>query len=149
MPKAILALIAAGVSAAVFAVPVGAAQEIVTVRTTLGPAGDPDGSGTAVLQLDAHDEAVCYEVNTQNVATPITDLAIVSAETGEVSVDLFVVFDEGPTIEECVSVSAHQGHGRRELRRIAKDPSAYALEIYNDEHPSSPGAIRGQLEGVS
>jgi hypothetical protein len=32
---------------------------------------------------------------------------------------------------------------------MGKDPSAYFLELYNAEHPSSPGAIRGQLEGVS
>ena len=115
------------------------------MHAALGPAGDPDGSGTAVLQLDAADEAVCYEVQTQNVTTPITDLDIVSAETGEVVVDLFVVFDDGPTIDECVSVSRHQGHARRELRRIAKDPSAYVLEIYNAEHPGSPGAVRGPL----
>jgi hypothetical protein len=139
------ALLAAALVAAAFAVPAAAAQQPVTVRATLGPGGDADGSGTAVLQLDAAAEAVCYEVSTQNVTTPITDLRIVEAATGEVSVDLFVVFDDGPTIDECVSVSAHQGHGRRELRRIAKDPSAYVLEIYNAEHPGSPGAVRGPL----
>jgi hypothetical protein len=32
---------------------------------------------------------------------------------------------------------------------IGKDPAAYSLELYNDEHPISPGAVMGQLEGVS
>jgi hypothetical protein len=149
MRRIALVLGAAALAAAAIAIPAAAAQDTVTVRATLGPAGDPDGSGTAVLELDAADEAVCYDVQTQNVATPITDLDIVSAESGEVAVDLFVVFDEGPNVAECVSASRFQGHARREMRRIAKDPSAYVLEIYNAEHPSSPGAIRGPLEPVS
>jgi CHRD domain len=129
-------------------VPAAAGQQFTTVRATLGPAGDPDGTGSALLELDAKDEAVCYEIHTQNVTTPITDAAIVSAETGEVAVELLVI-DRGADLVECVSVSEFQGHGRRELRRIGKDPSGYFLELYNSEHPSSPGAVRGQLEGVS
>jgi hypothetical protein len=63
----------------------------------------------------------------------ITNAAIVSADTGEVAVELLVI-DRSADLVECVSVSEFQGHGRRELRRIGKDPSGY---------------FRGQLEGVS
>lgn len=30
-----------------------------------------------------------------------------------------------------------------------KNPSGYFLELYNAEHTSPPGAVRGQLKGVS
>jgi hypothetical protein len=147
MRRGTIALLAAALAAAALAVPAVAGQGFITFRVTLSPAGDADGSGSALLQTDAKDEAVCYEIHTENVATPITDAAIVSTETGAV-VELFVI-DQGPDLRECVSVSRFQGHGRQEIRRMGKDPSAYFLELYNAEHPSSPGAIRGQLEGVS
>ena len=81
------------------------------------------------------------------MTTPITEAAIVNAETCAV-VELIVI-DRGPDLVECVSVSRFQGHARQEIRRMGKDPSGYFLELYNAEHPSSPGAVRGQLEGVS
>jgi hypothetical protein len=140
-------LLAAGLVAAALAVPATAGQGFTTFRVTLSPAGDPDGSGTALLETDAKGEAVCYDIHTENVALPITEAAIVSAETGE-AVELLVI-DQGADLSECVSVSRFQGHARREIRRMGKDPSAYFLELYNAEHPSSPGAVRGQLEGVS
>jgi hypothetical protein len=142
-----IALVAALAIAAV-AVPAAAGQQFTPVRATLGPAGDPDGSGSALVEFDAKDEAVCYEIHTQNVTTPITDAAIVSADAGEIAVELLVIA-RGADLVECVSVSEFQGHGRRELRRLGKDPSGYFLERYNSEHPSSPGAVRGPLEGVS
>ena len=147
MGRLSMALLAAALVTAALAVPAAAGQEFTTFRVTLGPAGDPDGSGSAVLQTDAKDEAVCYEIHTQNVTTPITEAAIVNAETGAV-VELIVI-DRGPDLVECVSVSRFQGHARQEIRRMGKDPSGYFLELYNAEHPSSPGAVRGQLEGVS
>ena len=147
MGRLSMALLAAALVTAALAVPAAAGQEFTTFRVTLGPAGDPDGSGSAVLQTDAKDEAVCYEIHTENVTTPITEAAIVAADTGAV-VELIVI-DDGPDLQECVSVSRFQGHGRQEMRRMGKNPSAYSLELYNAEHPSSPGAVRGGLEGVS
>jgi hypothetical protein len=141
-------VIAALVAAALAAPGVAAKAQFTTVRATLSPAGDPDGTGTALLELDAKDEAVCYRIHTEKVTTPITEAGVVFGETGEVVLELLVI-DSGPDLEECVSVSRFQGHGRQEIRRIGKDPGAYFLELYNDEHPSSPGAVRGQLEGVS
>jgi hypothetical protein len=148
MRRTSMALLAAALAVAALAVPAAAGQEFTTVRATLAPAGDPDGSGSALLELDAKQEAVCYQIHTQNVTTPITEAAITSAETGEVVVELLVI-DRGPDLVECVSVSRFQGHGRQELMRIGKDPGCYFLELYNEEHPSSPGAVRGPLEGVS
>jgi hypothetical protein len=59
-----IALVAALAVAAV-AVPAAAGQQFTTVRATLEPAGDPDGSGSALVEFDAKDEAVCYEIHTQ------------------------------------------------------------------------------------
>jgi hypothetical protein len=143
-----LGLIVAGVVAMAFAVPAGAGQRFTTVQTTLAPAGDPDGSGSAVLEFDTKDEAVCYEIHTENVTTPITEAGITFDETGEVVVELLVI-DDGPDLVECVALGRFKARSRQALRAIGKDPGAYSLELYNDEHPISPGAVRGQLEGVS
>lgn len=143
------AAIAAALIVAAFAVPAAAAgQQFTTVQTTLAPAGDADGSGTAVLEFDTRDEAVCYTIHTENVTTPITEAGLVFDETGEVVVDLIVI-DRGADLQECVALGRFKARSRQELRAIGKDPSAYSLELYNAEHPSSPGAVRGRLEGVS
>ena len=128
MRKTFVVALVAALAVAAFAVPAMAAQQFTTVRATLEPAGDPDGTGSVLLGLDAGDEAVCYRIQTQNLTTPITRAAIVSAETGEVAVELLVI-DRGPELVECVSVSRFQGHGRRKLRRIGKDPGGYFLEL--------------------
>jgi hypothetical protein len=118
MGRTWMALLAAGLAAAALAVPAAAGQEFTTFQVTLSPAGDSDGSGSATLETDARNEAVCYEIHTQNVTTPITEAAIVSAETGAV-VELIVI-DQGPDLSECVSVSRFQGHGRQEIRRMGR-----------------------------
>jgi hypothetical protein len=147
MRTGILAALAAALTIAALAVPATAGQGFTTFQVTLSPAGDPDGSGSAVLQTDAKDEAICYDIHTQNVSTPITEAAIVNAETGVVTE--LIVIDRGPDLAECVSVSRFQGHGRQEIGRMGKNPGDFFLELYNEEHPGSPGAVRGQLEGAS
>jgi hypothetical protein len=148
MRRTSLALLAAALAVAALAVPAVAGQQFTTVRATLTPAGDPDGSGSALLEFDLREEAVCYEIHTQNVTTPITGAAITSAETGEVVIELLVI-DRGPDLVECVALQRFKARSRQGLTEIGKNPSGYFLELYNDEHPSFPGAVRGQLEGVS
>jgi CHRD domain len=128
--------------------PAAAAAQFTTVQATLGPAGDADGSGTAVLEFDLKQEAVCYQIHTENVTTPITGASITFDETGEVVIDMLVLAT-GPDLEECVGLGRFKARSRQTLRAIGKDPGAYSLELYNAEHPSSPGAVRGQLQGVS
>ncbi|MGH2736460.1 MAG: CHRD domain-containing protein [Actinomycetota bacterium] len=140
-------LVAAGTVVAV-AFPGWAAAQFTTVQATLSGAGDPDGSGSAVLEFDTKEEAVCYEIHTENVTTPITGAAITSNETGEEVIGLLVI-DDGPDLVECVALGRFKARSRQGLRAIGKDPGDYSLELYNDEHPSAPGAVRGRLEGVS
>jgi len=148
MRRTAFATVAAALVAAAFAVPAVAGQQFTTVQTTLAPAGDPDGSGTALLQFDTREEAVCYSIHTENVTTPITEAAITSAETGEAVVELLVI-DRGADLEECVALGRFKARSRQALQAIGKNPGGYSLELYNAEHPSSPGAVRGQLQGVT
>jgi hypothetical protein len=143
-----LAALVAAVAVALVATQAAAAQQFTTVRATLGPAGDADGTGTALLEFDTKDEAVCYEIHTQNVTTPITEAAIVDAETGEPVIELLVI-DQGPDLVECVALGRFKARSRQGLRAIGKDPSAFFLELYNAENPTSPGAVRGRLQGVA
>jgi hypothetical protein len=148
MRKVSMVAVVAAVAVAAVAVPAAAGPQFTTVRATLGPAGDQDGSGSALLEFDTKDEAVCYEIQTQNVTTPITEAAIVNTETGATVIELLVI-DRGPDLVECVALQRFKARSRQGLRAIGKDPSGYFLELYNGEHTSSPGAVRGQLEGVS
>lgn len=127
-------------------VPAAAGTEFDTVQATLTPAGDPDGSGTAVLEIDTKNKSICYQIHTENVSTPIMDATITFGESGETVAELIVI-DNGPVLEECVRVFGPQP--RRDLNRISKDPGNYFLHLFNEEHPSGTGAVQGQLVGVS
>ena len=59
MRRTSMALLGAALAVAAFAVPAAAGQGFTTFQVTLLPAGDPDGTGSAMLQTDAKDEAVC------------------------------------------------------------------------------------------
>ena len=127
-----------------------------TFRATLSPEGDPDGSGSAVLEIDTKTDfgTICYQIQVENVARPITGGAITVGESGE-TVGRLVIQDRGWDLEGC---TAHLGIKNRDLKRIQKDPGSHFLHLYNDEHPCEaigpstpcpPGAVIVQLEGVS
>jgi hypothetical protein len=115
-----------------------------TVGTTLTPAGDAEGGGSAVLEVNTKGEFICYEIQTTDVTTPITGATITVGAEGETVFDL-VVIDRGADLVECVSVSRHSTPTRRDLNRLLRDPGSYYLHLFNDEHPAGSGAVQGQL----
>jgi hypothetical protein len=139
-----------------FAVPAVASANPTTLRATLSGDGDPDGSGSALLQIDKDKNTgvVCHQIHVENVTTPITGGAITVGESGEIVARLAIT-DPGQDLEGC---TGQLGIRNRELNRITKDPSGYVLHLYNEEFPCDifgpdltcpPGAVRGQLQGVS
>lgn len=106
--------------------------------------GDPDGTGTAELRLNAGQEQVCYELTWQNLDGTVQRAHIHEAPTGV----------NGPIVVSLFESQSFPGTGsasgcdlgdatRDEIRRILTDPSGFYVNIHDSERPG--GAIRGQL----
>ena len=100
--------------------------------------GDPDGTGFATVLVDSKDGVACFDVDVQNVATPITG-RIQSGSAGAIGPPVVFLFENRePPVRECVTAD------RKTLKEVGKNPEQFYLNIVNDEFPI--GAVRGQLE---
>jgi hypothetical protein len=151
-----VAVLAAALVVAVFALPALAGKGFTTIQATLSGDADPDGSGSALLKVDTKTSfrTICHEIQVENVSRPITGGIVSVGESGEL-VGRLIIQDRGGTLEGC---TAQAGIKNRDLMRIQKDPAGHFLHLYNDEHPCDvsgpdracpPGALIGQLQGVS
>ena len=106
--------------------------------------GDPNGTGTAHLTLNAGQEEVCYELTWQNLDGTVQRAHIHEAPAGSnggITVSLF----EGQAFPGTGSASGCDlGDATRdEIRRILADPSGFYVNVHDTVRPG--GAIRGQL----
>jgi len=103
-----------------------------------GP-GDPDGSGTAVLQVNAGRGIITYELSVANISTA-TAAHIhrgVAGEAGPVVVPLRAPSTGARTDTVHVDKALAQ--------EILRTPSAFYVNVHNGDFPA--GAVRGQLSG--
>lgn len=101
-----------------------------------GP-GDPDGSGTAVLRLNAGQGEICYTLEVSGIA-PATAAHIHVAPVGVAGpVVVPLVPPTSGTSSGCANVD------RALIKAIIQDPSAYYVNVHNADYPA--GALRGQL----
>ena len=102
-----------------------------------GP-GDPDGSGTAMLELNPGTGQVCFELAVTGIA-PATAAHIHVAPVGVAGP---VVVPLAPptsgSSSGCVS-----GVNRELIKAIIQNPEAYYVNVHNADFPA--GALRGQL----
>jgi hypothetical protein len=111
-----------------------------------GPApGDPNGTGTAELTLNAGMEEVCYELTWANLDGTVQRAHIHEAPAG-VNGGITVSLFEGESFAGTGSASGCDlGDATRdEIRRILNDPSGFYVNIHDTVRPA--GAIRGQLD---
>jgi CHRD domain len=101
-----------------------------------GP-GDPDGSGSASLQLNPGQGEICYDLAVENIA-PATAAHI---HVGAVGVAGPVVVPLAPPTSG--SSSACAAVARDLVLAILKNPAGYYVNVHNAEFPA--GAVRGQL----
>lgn len=111
--------------------------------TTPPGGGDPDGTGTAELTLNAGQEEVCYELTWTNLDGTVQNAHIHEAPAGANGppvVPLFLnqSFPGTGNDSDCVAAD------RAVIREILNDPSGFYVNIHDDERPA--GAIRGQLD---
>jgi CHRD domain len=99
--------------------------------------GDPDGTGTATILVDARDGVACFDVQTANVDTPI-DGRIASGAAGAIGPPVVFLFEnQDASPRGCVPAD------RKTLREIGRNPEQFHLTVSNDGF--RVGAIRGQL----
>ncbi len=102
-----------------------------------GP-GDPDGTGTAQITVNAGQNQVCYKLSVSAIA-PATAAHIHEAPptaAGPVVVTLGTPNATGMS-SGCVTVA------RALAREILQRPADYYVNVHNAEFPA--GAVRGQL----
>jgi hypothetical protein len=100
--------------------------------------GDPDGSGTAELLIDAVRGRFCYLLTVDGIAP--AQLAHIHKSPAGQSGGPIVVQLEAPTdgdSERCVAIAPEVA------RSLLRTPADYYVNVHNAEHPG--GAVRGQL----
>ena len=101
--------------------------------------GDPDGTGTATVNLDVTKREVCYDVAVQKIDTPV-GMHIHEGERGKsggIAVPLDTPKASDTTTTGCASVDATL------LGRIAATPGNFYVNVHTQTYPQ--GALRGQL----
>lgn len=109
---------------------------LVGEQVTVG--GDPDGTGTATIRINAEAGEVCYRLRTRN----IDEATAAHIHEGAIATDGPVVVHFTPPgangmSSGCVNV------GRELAGEIASEPSDYYVVVHTTVYPA--GALRGQM----
>src|SRR3954447_2883809 len=105
-----------------------------------GGVGDPDGSGSVTLTINAAKKRLCYKFALSKVSTPL--IANIHEgpplRNGPPVVTLFT--GPGGKLDNCVTWT------HRQLAQIVAYPSDFYVDVSTTEFPD--GALRGQLSRV-
>jgi len=102
----------------------------------VGDAGDPDGTGSAVVEIDTVTGEVCFNISTAGIADPAA--AHIHDAGAGANGGVVVNFDwENTGGVGCVSAPGPT------LNAILDAPSLYYVNVHTPEFPA--GAVRGQL----
>jgi len=100
-------------------------------------AGDPNGTGRAVIRVNPGQGTVCYDITVENV-DPVLAAHIHIGAVGIPGAIVVPLPPSGGAISGCQDVD------RNLAKAIMKDPEAYYVNVHNAPFPL--GAARGQLE---
>jgi len=110
------------------------------VTTTPVWAGDPDGSGVALVTINPGQREICWQLSVANIALPATSAHIHQAAPGIRGAIVVALSppDATGTATGCASdVNADL------LREIRNSPESFYVNVHTSLFPA--GAIRGQL----
>ncbi len=102
--------------------------------------GDPDGTGTATVNLDVSAGRVCYEVTVEKIDRPV-GMHIHEGGTGKsgpIVVPLTTPTGTDRPTSGCVDADSTL------IGRIAANPGDFYVNVHSNTHPQ--GAVRGQLK---
>lgn len=106
-----------------------------------GP-GDPNGKGEIFVAVKKQKRKVCFELRFRKVEAPEAGHIHKGGRNDAGPVKVLLFEDRsglpGRRFEDCVKGK------RKTLRKIARNPEGYYVNIHNDDYPD--GAIRGQLK---
>ena len=106
--------------------------------------GDPDGTGTAKLTLNAGQEEVCYELTWQNLDGTVQRAHIHEAPAGSNGGIVVSLFEAQSFPGTGNASGCDLGDATRdEIQRILQNPSGFYVNIHDTVRPG--GAVRGQL----
>ncbi len=117
----------------------GRSMTIALTGAAEGPGlGDPDGSGTAELRIDAVGGQFCYVLTVADIA-PARLAHVHKSPVGEAGGPIVVTLQPpaGGRSEGCTAISPELA------RALLTSPAEYYVNVHNPEHPG--GAVRGQL----
>ncbi len=101
--------------------------------------GDPDGTGTATVNIDATKGQACYEVSIQKVDQPV-GMHVHQGEPGKSGP--VVIALTTPTASETTTTGCADAD-RTLLTRIAAQPEDFYVNVHTNTYPQ--GAVRGPL----
>jgi CHRD domain len=107
------------------------------------PAGDPDGTGAALIRLDPNDGLVCFELTVSGI-DPAVAAHIHHApagQSGQIVVGLVAPAQATGESKGCVQADPTL------IQDISANPSQYYVNVHNPAFPA--GAVRGQLTPLS
>lgn len=106
------------------------------------PPGDPDGTGTALIRLNAAEGLVCFKLTVANV-DPLVAAHIhrgAAGVTGPVVVSLVPPARDTGVSKGCVSADPAL------ISEIQSNPAGFYVNVHNAAYPA--GAVRGQLAAL-
>ena len=103
--------------------------------------GDPDGSGTADIEVNVGQQRVCWQITVNNISAPLRG-HIHKGPAGGAG-GIVVPFFEPATVDLDGCTSTTQPVARALLMDIIQHPQDYYVNVHTADFPA--GAIRGQL----
>ena len=103
--------------------------------------GDPDGSGTAKIEVNVGQQRVCWQITVNNISAPMRG-HIHKGPAGGAG-GIVVPFFEPATVDLDGCTSTTQPVDRALLMDIIQHPQDYYVNVHTADFPA--GAIRGQL----
>ena len=112
-------------------------QELTTVPVW---AGDPNGTGSALITVNLGRGEVCWQTSVSDIALPATAAHIHHAAAG-IRGDIVVALSAPGA--SGTAVGCRSGIDSALLREILTSPESFYVNVHTTEFPA--GAIRGQL----
>ncbi len=112
-------------------------QEVTSVPVW---AGDPDGTGSALLTVNLGKGEICWELAVADILLPATASHIHEAAPGIRGAIVVGLSAPNATGQ---SSGCRSDVDRDLIRRILQSPASFYVNVHNADFP--PGAIRGQL----
>ena len=110
------------------------------VTTQPAWAGDPDGSGEALITVNPGLGEVCWEITAADIRLPATSAHIHEADAG---IRGGIVAGLTAPDMSGLATGCRSGLDPELLRRIIQDPARFYVNVHTTDYPA--GAIRGQL----